>query len=76
MESIEKGCIILSEGLHYTSVGECKRPLVPMDLFKPEAECGIGDIFMGVGEDGEPAPMMKVDKQFLEDSLKMWYGKH
>lgn len=47
-----------------------------MDLFKPEAECGIGDIFMGVGEDGEPAPMMKVDKQFLEDSLKMWYGKH
>ena len=79
MANIEKGCIILGEGLHYTSVGECKGPLVPMDLFKPESECGIGEMFLAVNPDdpdGDMIPMMKVDKQWLEDALKFWYDEH
>lgn len=75
MENIEKGFIVIGD-THFTSGGQPSGTLRPVELFKPESECGIGEIFMGIGEDGEPAPMMKVDKQFLEESLKMWCGTY
>ena len=74
MEStiIEKGCIVVADT---TPIQSCRPQqfLIPIDLFKTEAEAGIGEIFMGKDKDGEPCPMMKIDKQWLEDALKFWY---
>lgn len=74
MEStiIEKGCIVIADTI-ITSSGKPKGLLIPIDLFKTESEAGIGEMFMGKDKDGEPCPMMKINKQWLEDALKFWY---
>jgi len=61
----------------YKSEGEPNGPLTPAALFKPEAECGPGDMYLAKNPDdpdGDPIPMMKIDKKWLDDFESTWFG--